>query len=1004
MRALRLLAFVVASMLLGSAAWGEAPPSYLLQWGTQGGGNGEFFNPQSVAIDAAGNVYVVDSINNRIQKFTNGGVYITQWGSMGSGPGQFNNPWGVATGPAGAVYVADWTNNRIQKFTSAGAYVTQWGGLGSGNGQFSAPAGVATDAAGNVYVTDYGNYRVQKFTSAGAYITQWGSSGTGNGQFSNPWGVAVDGSSNVYVSDFTPNNRIQKFTSTGVYLTQWGGSGSGAGQFYDPEDVATDSYGNVYVADYLNARIQKFDNTGTYLTEWGTYGSDPGQFEFVTAVAVDATGNVFVSDYNQRIQKFGTLAISRLEPNRGGDGGAVTVAILGAGFQSGASVKLAHSGQSDIVGSLVTVATDGKSLTATFELGGRLRAPWDVVVTNPSLSVATLVNGFTVDPLVAPQLKLDIVAPPQIRASRRTAFDLVIENRGNVDAFAVPLWIAGIPTDATVEAGFTLTAPPQAGGEPDWTTAPFTFTSPGGRYAAVVIPRIPPGTLARRVYLTVPATDPTFSLRAAVSPTWVDGTSFRGCLIAGGVITNAPCMATGLSAINADLAGTSGIEALNGIGVWSKIAWGCEGASTLPASLAKAEQVLDFMVQPVDQLGSVPASCGESLSPRWWAVVAVGVVSSLDPNAKFGAQGVGVNRALSGQQAIPYSVRFENLSTATAPAQQVVVVDPVDLGTLDPNSLSLDTIIFGNVRIVPPPGLSSYAATVDLRPNQNLLVYVAANLDPFTGVVTWYFNSIDPATGQPPTNPLVGFLPPNTAPPAGEGSVLFTMAPRAQLATGTQISNGSAITFDSNAPLNTLHWINTVDNTAPASHVLPLGANSDSATFTVHWTATGSPPDLRDFTIYVAEDGGSYRTWRPNTIATADTFAARPKGHTYAFYSVARDSSGNVEAAPGAPDAQTYSRLPVEESSVWQLGLEAARPNPAVGTIHTWFSLPSRDPATLELIDVTGRRVAWREVGSLGPGRHTMALGSSTQLRPGLYFLRLTQNGRVMNARAALVR
>ena len=114
-----------------------------------------------MATDAAGNVYVADTSNNRIQKFTGTGTYLTQWGSYGSGNGQFDDPIGVATDAAGNVYVADTDNHRIQKFTGTGTYLTQWGSSGSGNGQFAYPAGVATDAAGNVYVADSENYRVE---------------------------------------------------------------------------------------------------------------------------------------------------------------------------------------------------------------------------------------------------------------------------------------------------------------------------------------------------------------------------------------------------------------------------------------------------------------------------------------------------------------------------------------------------------------------------------------------------------------------------------------------------------------------------------------------------------------------------------------------------------------------------------------------------------------------------------------------------------------------------
>jgi len=90
-------------------------------------------------------------------------AYLTQWGGYGSGYGMFSYPYGVATDAAGNVYVADTYNDLIQKFTSAGAYITQWGSSGTGDGQFYYPFGVATDAAGNVYVSDTDNHRIEVF-------------------------------------------------------------------------------------------------------------------------------------------------------------------------------------------------------------------------------------------------------------------------------------------------------------------------------------------------------------------------------------------------------------------------------------------------------------------------------------------------------------------------------------------------------------------------------------------------------------------------------------------------------------------------------------------------------------------------------------------------------------------------------------------------------------------------------------------------------------------------
>ncbi len=282
---------------------------FLSKWGSYGSGDGQFYYPEGVAVDADGNVYVADTDNNRIQKFTSEGGFLTKWGSPGSGDGQFQWPLGVAVDSAGNVYVADEQNHRIQKFTTNGGFLAKWGSYGSGDGQFREPSGIALDVDGNVYVADSDNERIQKFTGDGVFLTKWGSEGTGDGQFDDPEGIAVDADGNVYVAD-TDNSRMQKFTSSGVFLTKWGSAGIGNGQFRYPEGVAADPDGNVYVADLGNARIQKFTSVGAFVTKWPSYGAADGQFYYPQDVAVDAVGNVYVADTaNDRIQKFTSAGV-----------------------------------------------------------------------------------------------------------------------------------------------------------------------------------------------------------------------------------------------------------------------------------------------------------------------------------------------------------------------------------------------------------------------------------------------------------------------------------------------------------------------------------------------------------------------------------------------------------------------------------------------------------------------------------------------------------------------
>ena len=750
--------------------------------------------------------------------------------------------------------------------------------------------------------------------------------------------------------------------------------------------------------------------TGSALP-WNPGANNPVNALLVTATTVYAGGNFSLMGGAPLVGIAAINAAPSLEsvvPATGGNAGPVTLSVNGEGLAAWSSISLTRSGEPAIPGVNPIAAADGSNIKATFYLDGALPGLWSLTFYHSDGQIAVLTDGFTIEEVEGPQLRVGIVGTsliggnPVVRRDRRTAFDLVIENPGNVDAWSVPLWLAGVPLDATVELDFALSYPPQFQGQPDWSTVPLFFTSSSGKYLPIVIPRVPPGTTTRRIYLTVPGpTHPPFQLIAAVAPPWVDGVVFRSCLSPAAGIGNPTCMGTQLDGLNAHLAANPGIEGLSGIAWWAKIAWVCEGAGTLPAALVKAEQVLDYLEGSV-QSGTSTAGCENVSRPRWRDVQMVSVVGSVDPNEKIGLQG-----SFAGQTVLPYTIRFENFSTATLPAQDVIVTDQLNGSVLELSTLSLDQITFGNRHIYPPPGLTSFSTTVDLRPQKNLLVNVSASLDPITQVVSWHFSSIDPATGRTPADLQMGFLPPNNVPPEGEGSVMFTVMPKPGLATGTQISNAASIVFDDPPATNTLAWTNGVDNSPPASNVLPIPPQSHLPSIPVSWGPSGAPSDLRDYTIYVKQDTGPYRVWRLNTPTTSDTLVPPQdhKLHTFSFYSVARDQLGNIEAAPPVPDATTQSTTAVEGGPApVMLALAGARPNPTRGPIQVWLTLPSRERATLELLDIAGRRVAHREVGELGPGAHLVTLALSPAPRAGLYFLRLKQGDRELTGRVALIR
>jgi invasion protein IalB len=361
--------------------------------------------PQGVALDASGNIYIADRFNHRIRKITaSTGVITTIAGTGTSGSsgdgGQataalVSNPQGIALDANGNIYIGDTGNQRIRKVTASTGIITTIAGTGtsgsSGDGgqataaQLSTPVGVAVDASGNIYIGNQTAHRVRKITASTGVISTAAGTGiaafSGDGgqassaQLNDPWASTVDGSGNVFIADLN-NHRIRKITaSTGVMSTIAGNGTSGfsgdggqatAAQLSSPSGVAVDGSGNVYTVDRGTNRIRKITaSTGIMSTiaGTGTSGStgDGGQATAAQisnpfGVAVDGGGNVYIADQNNnRIRKI-TASTGIMSTIAGtgtsgsaGDGGQATVAQLnnpyGVAVDGSGNVYIAEGGQ-----------------------------------------------------------------------------------------------------------------------------------------------------------------------------------------------------------------------------------------------------------------------------------------------------------------------------------------------------------------------------------------------------------------------------------------------------------------------------------------------------------------------------------------------------------------------------------------------------------------------------------------------------------------------------------
>ncbi len=376
----------------------------------------QLWNPQSVALDAAGNLYIADRNNQRIRKVDTAGVITTVAGSGTSGFGgdggpaaaaRLRNPRSVAVDGAGNLYIADQDNHRIRKVDAAGVIDTAAGtgeqGFSGDNGaataaQLRSPQGVAVDAAGNLYIADSGNHRIRKVNAAGVISTVAGrfSGFRGDGGapdqawLNSPLGVAADGAGNLYIAD-TNNQRVRKidFETTGAIATVAGSGQPGDGgpalqaRLNFPSGAAADAAGNLYIADREHHRVRKIDAMGAITTVAGSgesgFDGDGGpalqaRLNSPSGAAVDAAGNLYIADRNnQRIRKVDAAGVISTAAGSGaggfaGDGGPAEEARLsfpvGVALDSAGNLYIADRNNQrirkvDAAGIISTVAGNG---------------------------------------------------------------------------------------------------------------------------------------------------------------------------------------------------------------------------------------------------------------------------------------------------------------------------------------------------------------------------------------------------------------------------------------------------------------------------------------------------------------------------------------------------------------------------------------------------------------------------------------------------------------------
>ncbi|MEP6962980.1 MAG: IPT/TIG domain-containing protein [Acidobacteriota bacterium] len=376
--------------------------------------------PMAIARSSSGTLYIADTFNQRVRTIQSDGIIRTIAGTGTRGVSAdgtaasgalLNSPYGVAVDAAGNVYIADSINHQIRKIASNGniSRIAGTGVQGSGGDGGNAvdallalPGSLALDPAGNIYVADTFNHKIRKITTDGKISTY---AGTGEPNFNGdggpatsaalfyPQSIALDSAGNLYIAD-TYNHRIRKVSSAGIMSTYAGSLGAGfrgdngpatSASLNYPRGVAVDASGNVFIADSMNSRIRMVTENGVIRTIAGNgqFGDIGGSGELATtaflrfprALIPDGSGGLYILDTdNSRVKRLSPVASSPVIGRSGVISSSAFGAFRAASRGSWLEIYGANLAQgtsewssSDFVNGLAPTELGGVSVT----IGGR---------------------------------------------------------------------------------------------------------------------------------------------------------------------------------------------------------------------------------------------------------------------------------------------------------------------------------------------------------------------------------------------------------------------------------------------------------------------------------------------------------------------------------------------------------------------------------------------------------------------------------------------------------
>ena len=748
--------------------------------------------------------------------------------------------------------------------------------------------------------------------------------------------------------------------------------------------------------DFGNGQTSEFVNPSF------TYAL-PGIYD----VCLTAYGGEMFDTYCEEVEVHG---IERIFPTEGGNTDYLTLYVYGGGFNQNSVVKLRRNGFDDIV-ALQTIFDAGKTLTALFDLAQQEVGLWDLVIDDGGLQMI-LPQAFSIVPGESSAPFVTYNGGGRILYNRWTPQTVTIGNKANVDAHGVVLWVT-IPEAPGNDIAFLNlhVLPPQVAidhghaaelealgpyvvvdslfGKPNHARV-YTFYFPilPARSSFDIALRVKMGATSSQVPVNVWLSGPFYhsplspEVQGCVALSAAKALVKAGASIIPGVACLTGAMAVASDYLNDEPPTPSTFDNLD------TRSWGWILGSNLlecAASLYGGSVITGMLtiITSGVEAAQENADCYSGFRQVGWLDILYYPVGSFDPNEKAGTPGYTDEGYIGRQSKLGYQVRFENKSTATAPAQEVVILDTLTFHKLDFENFSFGPFGWGDTILFPLPHSKEFAMDVDLRPEKDVIVRVVGELDEAEKLVKWRFLSLDPATLDLVWDPDGGFLPPNVNSPEGEGFVNFTLGLSDDILNEEKIENRATIVFDANDPIVTDLHLNTFDLVAPASELSTPAATTTDTLITLDLTASDDGSQVRQVEIWASENDSAY-VFSHQAYGSQTTFAGR-FGSTYRFYSIAVDSVGNREEPPSSPDAVVSVLTGTDEA----FRLESLRiyPQPATNFLTLELELPAPARIRAELEDLLGRYQGSLLNAQLNNGFHRFYL--PLDVPQGVYLLRI---------------